>query len=672
MKEMKAPDKVTQKMTRDGAVAENLATGEVERISSRETETDFSSLNEAAVKQVAHAHARHRAKEAASKDAEAVRQGSEARQRPSSRLQFTEEERADPALEKYIRRSDRAADKLDAAKAAIPTKTVRVRERVFDEATGTGRTALRFETVEKKPNGKLRTNPLSRPVQEISMAAHNEVHKVEQENVGVEAGHKAEELAEHGVLCAGNQARQALRHHETKPWRDAAKAEQAATKANADYVYHKAVRDDPSLAASNPVSRYLQKRRIQRDYIKQARQAEKNARNTAAAARSAAARAKEAVRNVAVFAKSHSKGLLVVIGIGTVLVMLLGGVSSCSMMAGSGISSIVSSSYLSEDSDILAAEAAYCAMEAEMQRYLDTYENTHSYDEYHYDLDEIEHDPYVLISILSALHEGIFTIDQVQDDLAMLFEKQYILTETVETETRYRTETKTGERPVLDPVTGEIILDEYGWPIMEEYEYEEEVPYTYYICTVELENKNLSHIPVEIMGEDTLSMYAVYMGTLGNREDLFPGSEYVSKYTTPIPGYELPASALEDETFAALMAEAEKYIGYPYVWGGSNPNTSFDCSGFVCWSMTASGVWNVGRTSAQGLFNLCTPVSASNARPGDLIFFKGTYDTPGISHVGIYAGGGKMLHCGDPIRYVDINTRYWQSHFYAFARPPYR
>ena len=174
------------------------------------------------------------------------------------------------------------------------------------------------------------------------------------------------------------------------------------------------------------------------------------------------------------------------------------------------------------------------------------------------------------------------------------------------------------------------------------------------------------------MGEDTLSMYAVYMGTLGNREDLFPGSEYVSKYTTPIPGYELPASALEDETFAALMAEAEKYIGYPYVWGGSNPNTSFDCSGFVCWSMTASGVWNVGRTSAQGLFNLCTPVSASNARPGDLIFFKGTYDTPGISHVGIYAGGGKMLHCGDPIRYVDINTRYWQSHFYAFARPPYR
>ena len=319
----------------------------------------------------------------------------------------------------------------------------------------------------------------------------------------------------------------------------------------------------------------------------------------------------------------------------------------------------------------MSAEAAYCAMEADLQEYLDTYESSHTYDEYHYDLDIIEHDPYVLISILSALHEGIFTASEVQSDLEMLFEKQYILTETVETETRYRTETEIIERPKRDPITGEFVLDEDGWQVMEEVEQETEVPYTYYICTVALENYDLSHIPVEIMGEDTLSMYATYMGTLGNREDLFPGSSYVSKYTTPPTIYEIPPSALEDATFAALITEAEKYIGYPYVWGGSNPNTSFDCSGFVCWSMTASGVWNVGRTSAQGLFNACTPVSASNAQPGDLIFFVGTYDTPGISHVGIYAGGGKMLHCGDPIRYVDINTNYWQSHFYAFARPPY-
>ena len=677
MKEMKAPEKVAQKMTHDGAVTENLATGEVERISSREEETHFNpqeetvSFTETSVKEAAHAHTRHRERKAARKDTATVQNGSEAQQRPSSRLQFTDEERTDPALRKYIERSDRAADKLDAAKAKIPTKTVKVKEQVFDEATGKGKPSIRFEEVEKKPNGKLRHNPLGRPAQEISLAAHNKVHEVEQENVGVEAGHKTEELAEQGVLHAGSRVRQSLHHHETKPWRDAAKAEQAANKANAEVLYQKAVQNDPSLASSNPVSRYLQKKRIQRQYVKQARQAEKTAQTTAATARSAAARTKEAVKKAVFYVRNHSKGVFVVLGLGAIIVMLLGGVSSCTMMAGSGVSSVLSSSYLSEDSDILSAEAAYCAMEADLQEYLDTYEHTHAYDEYHYDLDTIEHDPYVLISILSALHEGIFTAAEVQSDLEMLFAKQYILTETMETETRYRTETLIGERHAQDPETGAYLYDIWGDPIMEEYEYEDEVPYTYYICTVELENYDLSHIPVEIMGEDTLSMYATYIGTLGNREDLFPGSSYVSKYTEPPTIYEIPPSALEDETFAALITEAEKYIGYPYVWGGSNPNTSFDCSGFVCWSMTASGVWNVGRTSAQGLYNACTPVSDSNVQPGDLIFFVGTYDTPGISHVGIYAGGGKMLHCGDPIRYVDINTSYWQSHFYAFARPPY-
>ena len=188
---------------------------------------------------------------------------------------------------------------------------------------------------------------------------------------------------------------------------------------------------------------------------------------------------------------------------------------------------------------------------------------------------------------------------------------------------------------------------------------------------MKLENFDLSHVPVYIMDEETLSLYAVYMATLGNREDLFPSSGYVDKYTKPPTTYDIPPSALEDETFAALITEAEKYIGYPYVWGGSNPNTSFDCSGFVSWVLTQSGVCNTGRLGAQGLYNISTPVSSANARPGDLIFFVGTYDTPGVSHVGIYVGGGKMLHCGDPIQYADINTSYWQSHFYAFGRPPY-
>ena len=660
-------------MTHDGAVTENLVTGEVERISGREEEAHFNpqeetvSFAETAVKEAAHVHTRHREQRAARKDAEAIREGSEIRQWPSSRLQFTDEERADPALRKYIDRSDRAADKLDAAKAKIPTKTVKVKERIFDESTGKGKTSIRFEEVEKKPNGKLRHNPLNRPIRQISLAAHNKVHEAEQENVGVEAGHRAEELAEEGVLYSGNRMRQVLRYHKTKPWRDVAKAEQAANKANAEYLYQKAIRDDPSLAASNPLSRYLQKKRIQRSYAKEVRNAEK----TAAAAKTAAVKTTEAARKTVAFVTKNSKVILPIIGIAAIVVLLMGGVSSCSMMAGSGVSSVLSSSYLSEDTDILVAEAAYCAMETELQEYLDTYERTHNYDEYHFDLDDIEHDPYVLISILSAFHEGTFTIEQVQGDLEMLFEKQYILTEMVETETQYRTETEITVQPKRDPVTGEIVLDEYGNPVMEEVEVEVEVPYTYRICTVKLENFNLSHVPVYIMDEDTLSMYATYMAALGNREDLFPDSGYVSSYTTPPIIYEIPPSALEDETFAALIAEAEKYIGYPYVWGGSNPNTSFDCSGFVSWVLTNSGLCNTGRLGAQALYGISTPVSSSNAQPGDLVVFVGTYDTPGISHVGIYVGGGMMLHCGDPIQYANLNTSYWQSHFYAFARPPY-
>ena len=693
MRELKATDKITQKMTRDGAVSENLATGEVEHISSREPETELSASSEesaGAAADLALRAAEHHEKKSARKDeradTQAVRDGSAARQRPSSRLQFTEEERADPALGKYIDRSDRAADKLDAAKAAIPAKKVLRTEhkgvpaksndfvgrgdatkradfgsntaegakrnlRRRDETAGKGKTQLHFEEVEKRPNGRLRHNPLSRPIHEIVHAAHAKVHEVEQENVGVEAGHKGEVLTERGLAYGKGKVRAAVHHHRTKPWRDAAKAEQAFFKANADYLYQKALHDDPALAASNPVSRFLQKQRIKRNYAKELRQAEKTAKNTAATAKSAAQKAKDAFKETFLYIKHHSRAVLLVIGIGACVALLFGGVSSCSMMAGSGVGGVFTSSYLSEDADMLAAEAAYCELEQELQYELNHYEALHpGYDEYRFDLDEIEHDPYVLISILTAFHEGVFTIDEVQEELQMLFEKQYILTQTVEVEVRYRTETRTDS---------------------EGNDYDVEVPYNYYICKVKLENFDLSHVPVYIMDEETLSLYAVYMATLGNREDLFPSSGYVDKYTKPPTTYDIPPSALEDETFAALITEAEKYIGYPYVWGGSNPNTSFDCSGFVSWVLTQSGVCNTGRLGAQGLYNISTPVSSANARPGDLIFFVGTYDTPGVSHVGIYVGGGKMLHCGDPIQYADINTNYWQSHFYAFGRPPY-
>ncbi len=669
MKELKAPDKVTQKMTHDGAVAENLATGEVTSISGREAEVDLSASEEstataeAAAERIIHAHDRHRAKQTAKADAETVRAGSEARGRPSSRLQFTDEELAAPDLRKAIRRSDRAADKLDAAKEAIPTRKVLKTECVFDEAAGRGKTRLHFEEVEKKPNGHLRHNPLSRPVQELKATAHGEVRKVEHENVGVEAGHKGEELAERGIARGAGTVRGVLREHRMKPWWYAVKAENASIKANADFLYQKALHDDPGLPAANSVSRYLQKKRIQRNYAKELRQAEKTAKNTAAATKSAAQKAKDAFKETFVYVKHHSRAVLLIIGIGACVGLLFGGMSSCSIMGGSGVSGVFLSSYLSEDSDMLAAEAAYTDLEEALQNELDNYESLHpGYDEYRFDLDEIGHDPYVLISILSAFHEGVFTIDEVRSELQTLFDRQYTLSQSVTVEVRYRTETRTGYDIVTDPDTGETTI--------EEYEYEVEVPYNYYICTVTLENFDLSHLPVYMMNEEQLSLYATYMSTLGNRPDLFGGGAYPNASTLQEPTYyDIPPEALEDETFAAMIAEAEKYLGYPYVWGGSSPSTSFDCSGFVSWVINHSG-WNVGRLGAQGLYNICTPVSSSQAKPGDLIFFVGTYDTPGVSHVGIYVGGGMMIHCGSPISYASINTSYWQAHYYSFGRLP--
>ncbi|MDY4172699.1 MAG: NlpC/P60 family protein [Evtepia sp.] len=660
MNELKASEKITQKMTHDGAVAENLATGEVTNISSREAEADLSAEQEpvttaeAAAEHIAHAYDRRKTKKATKAQADTVREGSAVRQRPSSRLKFTDEERADPDLQKYIRRSDQATDKLDAAKEAIPTKKVLKTERVFDEAAGKGKTRLRFEDVEKKPNGHLRHNPLSRPVQELKATAHGEVRKVEHENVGVEAGHKGEELAERGAARAVGGVRSAVREHRMKPWRDAVKAENASIKANAEFLYQKALHDDPALAASNPVSRFLQKKHIQRNYAKEIRQAEKTAKNTAAATKSAAQKAKDAFKETFIYIKHHSRAVLLIIGIGACVGLLFGGMSSCSIMGGSGVSGVFMTSYLSEDADMLAAEAAYADLEAELQDELDNYESYHpGYDEYRFDLDEIGHDPYVLISILSAFHEGVFTIGEVQNELQTLFDRQYTLTQTVTVEVRYRTETDTW-------------TDEDGNTHTDTYE----VPYDYYICNVTLENFDLSHLPVYMMDEEQLSLYAAYMSTLGNRPDLFGGGEYPNASALQEPTYyDIPPEALEDETFAAMIAEAEKYLGYPYVWGGSSPSTSFDCSGFVSWVINHSG-WNVGRLGAQGLYNICTPVSSSQAKPGDLIFFKGTYDTPGVSHVGIYVGGGMMIHCGSPISYTSINTNYWQAHYFSFGRLP--
>ena len=564
------------------------------------------------------------------------------------RLQFSDADLAEPKLEKPIKRVKKAEAKADKAQAKIPKKTVAKKERGFDPATGKVKTQLRFEEVDKKkPPSKLTHAVQDAPANLILSQVHREVRQSEDDNVGVEAAHKVEQAVESG----GRLVQSAHRAHQLKPYRAAIRAEKKLERANLDALQKKAEIDSPT---SNPVSKWQQKQAIKKQYAaakhnQAAQTTAKAAENTAKAAKKAAEKAEKAGKYV----WEHRRGFAIAAAILLMLAFLLNGLSSCSVIMDGVGSGIAASTYPSQDADMLGAEAQYCEMEAELQRYLDTYESTHDYDEYHFDLDTIEHDPYVLISMITALHQGEWTLDEVQGTLQMLFDRQYILTEDVVVETRYRTETDT-----WTDADGNTHTDTY------------QVPYDYYICTVTLENFNLSHVPVYIMSEEQLGMYATYMATLGNRPDLFPGSGYIGKYVEgSYTDYDIPPEALDDEVFAAIIKEAEKYLGYPYVWGGSSPSTSFDCSGFASWVINHSG-WDVGRLGAQGLCNICTPVSSANVKPGDLVFFTGTYDTPGVSHVGIYVGNNMMIHCGDPISYANLNSNYWQSHFYRYGRLP--
>ena len=564
------------------------------------------------------------------------------------RLQFSDADLAEPKLEKPIKRVKKAEAKADKAQAKIPKKTVVKKERGFDPATGKVKTQLRFEEVDKKkPPSKLTHAVQDAPANLILSQVHREVRQSEDDNVGVEAAHKMEQTVESG----GRLVQSAHRAHQLKPYRAAIRAEKKLERANLDALQKKAEIDSPT---SNPVSKWQQKQAIKKQYAaakhnQAAQTTAKAVENTAKAAKKAAEKAEKAGKYV----WEHRRGFAIAAAILLMLAFLLNGLSSCSVIMDGVGSGIAASTYPSQDTDMLGAEAQYCEMEAELQRYLDTYESTHDYDEYHFDLDTIEHDPYVLISMITALHQGEWTLDEVQGTLQMLFDRQYILSEDVVVETHYRTETDT-----WTDADGNTHTDTY------------QVPYDYYICTVTLENFNLSHVPVYIMSEEQLGMYATYMATLGNRPDLFPGSGYIGKYVEgSYTDYDIPPEALDDEVFAAIIKEAEKYLGYPYVWGGSSPSTSFDCSGFVSWVINHSG-WDVGRLGAQGLCNICTPVSSANVKPGDLVFFTGTYDTPGVSHVGIYVGNNMMIHCGDPISYANLNSSYWQSHFYRYGRLP--
>ena len=508
----------------------------------------------------------------------------------------------------------------------------------------------RGEKLERAKDKLAKQKPPKKPglVRRIGRAAggaahgfvHGKIYENEQENVGIEGAHRSELVGESGLRHGKRFVQKKIRQH---PAKAVQRAESKYVKATADYHFRMAAQEHPEMSG-NPVSRMWRKHRLKKQYQKRAREAAKT--GAASAAKKTAATEKAGAK-IAGFVKRHPVGVLLALACVLLLFMMQSCSSSLVTLGNAGAGAVGATTYPSQDEEILAAEAAYVGMEAELQDYLDSYESTHDYDEYHFDLDSIEHDPYVLISILSVLHEGAWMLDQVQGTLENLFDRQYILTEDVVVEVRYRTESRTDS---------------------EGNSYTVEVPYNYYICYVTLENRNLSHLPLEMMNEEQMSRYSLYMSTLGNRPDLFPESAYVGKYVTnPPAGYDVPGEYLDDETFAAMLTEAEKYLGYPYVWGGSSPATSFDCSGFVSWVINHSG-WNVGRLGAQGLYNICTPTS--NPKPGDLVFFVGTYDTAGVSHCGIYVGDGMMIHCGDPIQYANLNTSYWQSHFYAYGRLP--
>lgn len=473
---------------------------------------------------------------------------------------------------------------------------------------------------------------------------HGKLYEIEHENVGTEGAHRSELV---GEAVGGKAVRFVKKRVRTHPARAAARAESQYIKAQANYQTRKLAQEQPE-AFKSAAARLWHRQKLKRQYQKQAREAAKQgakaAGKTAVTTENLAGRAVDVVRR-------HPVGALALIACVLLLVVMQSCMSSLVSVGNSTVGAVAASTYPCEDVDMLGAEADYCNLEAELQDYLNSYESTHDYDEYHFDLDDIEHDPYVLISVLCALHEGAWTVDEIQGTLQTLFDRQYILTENVVVEQRYYIETDTW-------------TDEDGNSHSDSYR----VYYDYYICYVTLENFDLSHLPVYIMGQDQMSRYALFMATLGNRPDLFPTSSYVSKYITNGPTlHEVPESYLSDETFDALLTEAEKYIGFPYVWGGSSPSTSFDCSGYLSYVLNQCG-WNVGRLGAQGLYNYCTPTSSP--RPGDLVFFVGTYDTPGVSHCGLYVGDGWMLHCGDPVGYANLNSSYWQSHLYAYGRLP--
>ena len=541
-----------------------------------------------------------------------------------SRLKFAEDEQPPAGQEAPARRMEAAASKPGAGR---PTKRRRVE---IARAAG-----ARLQTEKpRQTSSRLIHEALPQAGEEV----HRQIRRVEDDNTGVQAAHETEQGAESGmglVVRSTRRARLNASRH----------TEQTA----------QAIRPQAP-SSSNPLSRWRQKRAIRRTYM--TRQAAGETARGAAQAGGAVARAKRGVK--ALVARSR-KTYLLAGALVALLAFVMNGLSSCAPLVQSAMQSLVIAAYPAGDEDLLAAERYYANLEKELQNELNHYASYHpGFDEYRIEADDIWHDPHALMALISAHANGEWTVDDAYGYMDRLFEKQYILTEDIEEETRYRQEWVTRYRRVEDEETGNVT-----WV---PYQVEEDVPYTYRICTVTLDNFNLSHLPFYVLSREGVGRYAMYISVLGMREDLFRGNPYAS--TLREPGeYDIPADVMEDETFRRLIEEAEKYIGYPYVWGGDSPETSFDCSGFISYVFAASGVRDVGRLGATSLYGRCTPIAPQEARPGDLIFFEGTISgEEGITHVGLYVGGNHMLHCGSPIGYADLMDSYWQNHFYGYGR----
>ena len=638
---LKPRDKITQKMSRDGLIEVNETKETAERISRREQEADFSKQPEQAAQDTAAQltspgtfpkndtgktervmeHIGAVQTRQASKNAVRRAQEEAAANVKTSRLQFTAEELSNPELEAYIRKSQKAADNLDAARAALPKEKVLVKERVFDEAKGKGKTRLHFEEREKPmPNGKHHKNPLSRPAQEAGIFVHNKIHEVEKDNSGVEGAHKTEEVTERGAKYGARKIREGYHRHKLKPYRAAAKAEKAAFKANVEFQYQKLLQKNPQLAASNPLSRYWQKQQIKKQYAKAVRT------GGVKSAKTAADHTQKATRKTAEFVTRHRKGVVLLIAALLLFIMTAAGVSSCSSLFSGLMNGVLGTSYTSEDSDLVAVENNYAAMENELQQRIDNIERDYpGYDEYRYDLDNIGHNPHALASYLTALLQS-YTPQSAQAELERIFDMQYTLTLTEEVEIRYRTETST------DPETGETTT--------------EQVPYEYYILHVSLTNRDITTIAPEVLTAEQLQMFRVYLETSGNKPLLFGGGSADTSASEDLSGVQFVNGTRPGNPQLVELAKGQvgNVGGAPYwSWYGFDSRVAW-CACFVSWCYGQAGLsephfaacqsqgvpWftSHGQWGARGYENIA---------PGDAIFFD--WDLDGSAdHVGLVIG----------------------------------